>query len=213
MRRCEYGLGLRCTLDLAPSLDLVALGDLAALSACGDADGSLLLARFSRSSTVPMRAALLLLSRLRSTDTRLGLLLYPSPLLPALPSPSFRRRPRTSGLNELKRLLALRSRRTSISEPEALDERPRRFPFSPPLLFSCRRGDRERERPFVEIVLTESVLSLLLLPPSLFRSTSFFARMSSATPFLRTRSVGTSVVSAGARRGLSSCWVREGRGL
>jgi fermentation-respiration switch protein FrsA (DUF1100 family) len=212
--RARRGLGLRYALDPA------VLGDLAALSGRGDADLSLLLARFSRPSAVSMRSALLLVSRLRSTDARLAFLPYPSPLLPALPSRSRRRRPRTSGLNELKRLLAVRSRRTSLSDPEALDERPRRFPLFALILFRGGDRDRDRERPAsVEIVLTESVLSLLprplllFLPLPLARSLSFFASMSSATPFLRTRSLGTSIVSAGARRGLSSCWVRDGRDL
>ena len=45
------------------------------------------------------------------------------------------------------------------------------------------------------------------------RSSSFFFKISSAMPFLRTSSSGTSVVSLGFSFGLSSCWVREGRAL
>jgi hypothetical protein len=77
-------------------------------------------------------------------------------------------------------------------------------------------GDRDREgERFVEIVDTESTEDTdrdrerFRSRPD--RSSSFFFRISSATPFLRRRSSGTSVVSFGFSLGLSSCWVREGR--
>lgn len=143
----------------------------------------------------------------------------------ALPSRASFRRPRCSGLNELLRRLVLRSRPLRRESTEARDsidtERLLRFPR---VSFFWRRGGGERERErerFVEMVDTESIeedllllLLLLRLRPAVRpRSSSFFLRMSSATPFLRTRSLGTSVVSLGFSDGLSSCWVRDGRDL
>ena len=119
-----------------------------------------------------------------------------------------------------RRVLRSRSSwcRESSEDRESIDtERLLRFPFA-----SCfwRRGGGERDgERFVEIVDTESAeedLLLLLLrfrPVVRARSSSFFLRMSSATPLLRTRSLGTSVVSLGLRDGLRSCWVRDGRDL
>lgn len=139
----------------------------------------------------------------------------------ALPARASLRRPRCSGLNELMRRLVLRSgplRRESTEARDSMDtERLLRFPR---VSFLWRRGGGERERErFVEMVDTESIeedrllLLLRLRPVARPRSSSFFLRMSSATPFLRTRSLGTSVVSLGLSDGLSSCWVRDGRDL
>jgi hypothetical protein len=87
-------------------------------------------------------------------------------------------------------------------------------------VLSLRRGEREGER-LVEMVETESSdeerererlrrwLERLERP----RSSSFFLRMSSAMPFLGSRSSGTVVVSVGFSWGFSSCWVRDGRDL
>jgi hypothetical protein len=141
----------------------------------------------------------------------------------ALPARASLRRPRCSGLNELMRRLVLRSRPLRRESAEARDsmdtERLLRFPR---VSFFWRRGGGERERErerFVEMIDTESIeedrllLLLRLRPVARPRSSSFFLRMSSATPFLRTRSLGTSVVSLGFSDGLSSCWVRDGRDL
>ena len=141
----------------------------------------------------------------------------------ALPARASLRRPRCFGLNELMRRLVLRSgplRRESTEARDSMDtERLLRFPR---VSFLWRRGGGERERErerFVEMVDTESIeedrllLLLRLRPVARPRSSSFFLRMSSATPFLRTRSLGTSVVSLGFSDGLSSCWVRDGRDL
>ena len=207
-RRFENGLGLRSVLcgrgDLDPEVDNARLDP--------------------RSSAVSMRSALLLLDRVRDVDIRLGfrlpclplLLLRSLDLLMSREPP----RPRCSGLNEVMRRLVLRSRsplcRESTEDRESMDtERLLRFPLA-----SCfwRWGGGEREGlrlPFVEIVETESTEEdlLLLLDRFLPRSSSFFFKMSSATPFLRTRSLGTSVVSLGLSCGLRSCCVRDGRDL
>jgi hypothetical protein len=211
-RRFEYGLGLR-----SPRCDL---GDLDL-----DLDLELGAARpGARSSAVSIRSALLLLERLLDVDIRLKvrlpclplLLLRSLDLLVSREPP----RPRCSGLNELMRRLVFRSRSPLCREPteDAESMETERLPrFS---LASCfrRRGGGERDRlglPFVEIVETESTEEdlLLLLERFLPRSSSFFFRMSSATPFLRTRSLGTSVVSLGLSCGLRSCCVRDGRDL
>lgn len=86
----------------------------------------------------------------------------------------------------------------------------------------CGGGERERER-LVDMVETESADEERdrerdrdrLWPAVRPRSSSFFLRMSSATPFLRSSSLGTSVevMSLGLRLGLRSCWVRDERGL
>lgn len=77
----------------------------------------------------------------------------------------------------------------------------------------CRGEDRERERErLVEMVETESTDDVESERARL-RSSSFFFKISSATPFLRSRSSGTSVVSLGCSLGLSSCCVLEGRDL
>lgn len=135
---------------------------------------------------------------------------------------SVRGRPRCSGLKELRRRRVLRLRslvwREVVEDCESVDrERLVRFPCAS---WAGRRGGGEREgERLVEMVDTESAedegerererLRAVVRP----RSWSFFLRMSSATPFLRTRSLGTSVVSLGWSCGLSSCWVREGRDL
>lgn len=90
----------------------------------------------------------------------------------------------------------------------------------PPASCFWRRGGGEREgERLVEIVETESAEEDLererdlLRPVVRPRSSSFFFRMSSATPFLRSSSLGTSVVSLGLSCGLRSCCVRDGRDL
>ena len=84
-----------------------------------------------------------------------------------------------------------------------------------PLCFR-RGGDRDLDgERLVEMVDTESADDVdsdrerFLSRPDL--SSSFFLRISSATPFLRVRSSGTSVVSFGFSLGLRSCCVRDGR--
>lgn len=134
-----------------------------------------------------------------------------------------RRRPRSSGLEEFLRRRVMRSRGRCSSSAAGDREPPgveRLLCFA--LSVFCRRDrdrDRDRDR-FVEMVLTESALAVRrprLLERLLFRprarASSFFFRISSAVPFLRTSSVGTSVVSAGLRVGLRSCCVRLGRDL
>lgn len=75
------------------------------------------------------------------------------------------------------------------------------------------RGERDRDgERFVEIVDTESAEDVDSERERL-RSASFFFRISSATPFLPSNSLGTSVVSLGCSLGLRSCWVRDGRDL
>ena len=133
------------------------------------------------------------------------------------------RRPRSPGLKELMRRRVLRS--ASSDERESLEtERFLRFVralSSPsrtelPLCFRRRGGDRDLDgERLVEMVDTESTedadndLERLRSRPD--RSSSFFFSISSATPFLRRRSSGTSVVSFGWSFGLRSCCVREGR--
>lgn len=133
-----------------------------------------------------------------------------------------RRRPRSPGLKELMRRRVLRS--DPVGERESREtDRLRRLVsalLSPredaPLCFRLRGGEREREgERLVEMVDTESAdevdrdLERLRSRPDL--SCSFFLRISSATPFLRRRSSGTSVVSLGFSLGLRSCCVRDGR--
>ena len=200
----------------------------------GDRETACLEARAS--AVVSMRSALLLRDGLgEGGGRRTGRLLCLRVLrlrsllfLAAGSRDSSLRRPRCSGLNEVMRRRVMRSPSRLCREPaddtESMDaERLLRFPFT-----SCfwRRGGGERERlarPLVEMVETESTDSDLLLlllrlrdrlrPCLPARSSSFFLRMSSATPFLRTRSLGISVVSLGLSWGLSSCCVRDGRDL
>jgi hypothetical protein len=91
------------------------------------------------------------------------------------------------------------------------------FPSS--MRLTDRERDREREgERLLEMVETESSENGEMdredprrrFPPL---SSSFFARISSATPFFRSKSLGTSVVSFGLSWGLRSCCVREGRDL
>jgi hypothetical protein len=126
-------------------------------------------------------------------------------------------RPRSSGLKEVIRLrVFLSAPCDSCDERESIETdrllRLRKALSSCPRCFgpSCFRGG-ERDR-FVEMVETESADDVDSERPRL-RSSSFFFSISSATPLLRTRSSGTSVVSFGFRLGLSSCCVREGRDL
>jgi hypothetical protein len=141
------------------------------------------------------------------------------------------RRPLSAGLNELIRLRVLRSVLSGeLSDAEDTERLARfRSPPSPPRSddFSCsmRLGDRDRDRDgerLVEMVDTESsecdetdreCLRTEPRPDFLPRSSSFLARISSATPFFRSKSLGTSVVSLGFSWGLSSCCVRDGRDL
>lgn len=181
-----------------------------------------------------MRSALLLLSLDPDVDARRNARLpccRPPLLLLSLVLASREPfRPRCSGLNSLTRLRVLRSRalwwlwRDSTEDRESmLTERLLRFPLASCFFWRRGGGERDGER-FVEMVDTESadddlllllLLLLLRLRPAVLRprSSSFFLRMSSAMPFLRTRSLGTSVVSLGLSEGLSSCCVREGRDL
>lgn len=114
-----------------------------------------------------------------------------------------------------------------LAEAEDKDRRAR-FPRLSPaedegfaLSIRLGSGERERER-LVDMVDTESeeydetdLERLREESRARFRprSSSFWARISSATPFFRSRSLGTSVVSFGFSFGFSSCWVREGRDL
>jgi len=127
-----------------------------------------------------------------------------------------RRRPRSPGLKELMRRRVLRSECEGEREWRITE---RRLRFVRALSSPCflRRGgerDFEGER-LVEMVDTESAedidsdLDRLRWRPD--RSVSFFLRISSATPFLRNRSSGTSLVSFGFSLGLRSCCVRDGR--
>jgi hypothetical protein len=132
------------------------------------------------------------------------------------------RRPRSpGGLKELIRRRVFLSSTDSCGERESMDTdrllRLRSALSSCPRDFcpSCfrRRGDRDREgERFVEIVETESADDMESERARL-RSSSFFFRISSATPFLRTRYSGTSVVSLGFSLGLRSCCVLDGRDL
>lgn len=129
------------------------------------------------------------------------------------------RLPRSPGLKELMRRLVFRSSFSEPSDkresmeterlarlPSALSSRPR---GAAPLCFRRLGGDLDLER-FVDMVDTESADEVDNERDRL-RSSSFFFRISSATPFLRKRSLGTSVVSLGFSLGFSSCWVLEGR--
>ena len=131
------------------------------------------------------------------------------------------RRPRSPGLKELmRRLVFLSAVSDTQDERDSMDtDRLLRLRSSLSLsslrclgaLRFRRGGDRERERErFVEMVETESADDAESDRARL-RSSSFFFRISSATPFLRSRSSGTSVVSLGFSLGLSSCCVLEGR--
>jgi hypothetical protein len=134
-----------------------------------------------------------------------------------------RRRPRSPGLKELMRRRVLRSTSSGERESRDADLRRRlvRALSSPPrcdvpLGLRRRGGDRERDgERLVEMVDTESAddvdsdLERLRSRPD--RSSSFFFSISSATPFLRSRSSGTWVVSFGFSLGLRSCCVRDGR--
>lgn len=123
------------------------------------------------------------------------------------------RLPLSPGLNELMRRRVFLSRpRDSSDAYEALDtERLVRLreALASPLRFEGpsrrrrRSGDRDGER-LVDMVETESK-DEVDRDRERFRSCSFFLRISSATPFLRWRSSGTSVVSLGFSFGLSSC--------
>jgi hypothetical protein len=130
-----------------------------------------------------------------------------------------RRLPRSPGLKELMRRRVLRS--APDEERESLDtDLLLRFvsalASSPPWCFFRRGGERDRDgERLVEMVETESAeeveSDLERLRSRTDRSTSFFLSISSATPFLRSRSSGTSVVSLGFNFGFRSCCVREGR--
>jgi hypothetical protein len=108
----------------------------------------------------------------------------------------------------------LRSPASGDAEP-AEGERLRRLVRAlSSLCFRRRGGERERDgERLVEMVDTESAEEERDLErlPRPARSASFFLSISSATPFLRSRSSGTSVVSFGFSFGLSSCCVRDGR--
>lgn len=135
------------------------------------------------------------------------------------------RRPRSPGLKELMRRLVFLSAVSDTQDERDSMDTDRLLRFRSPLSSSSssprclgasrfrRGGDRERERErFVEMVETESADDAESDRARL-RSSSFFFRISSATPFLRSRSWGTSVVSLGFSLGLSSCCVLEGRDL
>jgi hypothetical protein len=124
------------------------------------------------------------------------------------------RLPRSPGLKELMRRRVLRSPASGDAESAEGDRLRRLVRALSSLCFRRRGGERDREgERLVEMVDTESAederdRERLLRPD---RSASFFLRISSATPFLRSRSSGTSVVSLGLSFGLSSCCVRDGR--
>lgn len=130
------------------------------------------------------------------------------------------RRPRSPGLKELMRRRVFRSPCDFSDECESIEtERLLRLPSAlslrpRDLVASCfGAGDRDREgERFVEMVDTESAEDDDRERERL-RSSSFFFSISSATPFLRSSSFGTSVVSLGCNLGLRSCCVREGRDL
>jgi len=142
------------------------------------------------------------------------------------------RRPLSAGLNELMRLRVLRSplsgERSDAEDIECLARfRTSSFARNDGCSSSMRLDDRDRDRDrtrerLVEMVDTESseydetdreCLRAEQRPDFLPRSLSFFARISLATPFFRSKSLGTSVVSLGFSWGLRSCCVREGRDL
>jgi len=126
------------------------------------------------------------------------------------------RRPRSPGLNELMRRRVLRSEPSGGCESLDTERLLRLVSALSSLCFRRRGGDRDREgERLVEMVDTESAdevdndLERLRSRPE--RSCSFFFNISSATPLLRRRSSGTSVVSFGFSLGLRSCCVRDGR--
>lgn len=130
-------------------------------------------------------------------------------------------RPLCSGLMELSLRRVWRSVVSSkCGDSDETDLRRLLFSPSPSdFLCSIRLGDRDRDRErFVDMVDTESESDTddrdrERRADFLRRSSSLPAKMLSARPFLRSRSLGTSSVSFGLRDGLRSCWVREGRGL
>lgn len=135
-------------------------------------------------------------------------------------------RPLCSGLMELSLRRVWRSVVSSkCCDSDETDRRRLLFSPSPScsgdFLSSIRLGDRDRDRDrerFVDMVDTESESDTddkdrERLPDFLRRSSSFSAKILSARPFLRSRSLGTSSLSFGFNDGLRSCWVREGRGL
>jgi hypothetical protein len=134
------------------------------------------------------------------------------------------RLPRSPGLKELMRRRVLRLEPSGDRESPEGDRRLRlvsALSSSPPrsespLCFRRRGGDRDLDgERLVEMVDTESADEVdsdrerLRSRPD--RSSSFFFSISSAMPFLRSRSSGTSVVSFGFSFGLRSCCVRDGR--
>jgi hypothetical protein len=121
------------------------------------------------------------------------------------------RRPRSPGLKELMRRRVLRSMASGDSEPTEGDRLRRLVSALSSLCFRRRGGDRDLDgERLVEMVDTESA-DETERDLERFRSCSFFLSISSATPFLRSRSSGTSVVSLGFSFGLRSCCVRDGR--
>lgn len=130
------------------------------------------------------------------------------------------RRPRSPGLKELIRRRVLRSPLPSDERESVETDRrlrfPRALPSPPPLDLDTLRlrgggeGEQEGER-LVDMVDTESADDDG--EHDRLRSSSFFRSISSATPFLRNSSVGTSVVSFGCSFGLRSCCVLDGRDL
>lgn len=129
------------------------------------------------------------------------------------------RLPRSSGLKELRRrLVLLFSLRERSDECDSIEtERRARLPSALSLRprdegpsIRLRGGDDLEGERFVEIVDTESTDDVEGDRVRL-RSSSFFFKISSATPFLRRRSLGTSVVSFGLSFGLSNCCVLDGR--
>ena len=133
-----------------------------------------------------------------------------------------RRRPRSSGLKELMRrrvflspLSESREVRESVEIDRLLRLRKALSSWSRRLAlwYFLRGGERDRDRDrLVDMVETESTDDVEGERACL-RSSSFFLRISSAMPFFRTRSSGTSVVSLGFSLGLSSCCVLDGRDL
>ena len=135
-----------------------------------------------------------------------------------------RRLPLCSGLMELIRRRVWRSAPSiECCDSDEMDLRRLLLVMSPPrsdaFPSSMRLGDRDRDgERFVDMVDMESESDaddsdLERAPAFLRRSSSFSARILSARPFLRTRSLGTSSVSFGFSDGFRSCCVREGRDL
>lgn len=132
------------------------------------------------------------------------------------------RRPRSSGLKELKRRRVFLSTLYESREVRESADTERLLLFRNALSSCSRRrdpwcflrgGERDGERKrFVDMVETESTDDVDGERTRL-RSSSFFFKISSAIPFFRTRSSGTSVVSLGFSLGFSSCWVLDGRDL